>query len=84
MKDTKDVSCCVIDNGGSYFSLAQRLTKEYKTVFYTNPSWVDPYPLMNKAYIGYGYDELEVVSSPFEIYDQVNLWIFPVSETLKV
>jgi hypothetical protein len=32
---------------------------------------------MNKAYIGYGYDELEVVSSPFEIYDQVNLWIFP-------
>jgi len=77
MKQINDVIACVIDSGGSYLSLALRLAKEYKLVYYTCPSWVDAYPKMNKAYIGYGYDNIETIESPFEVFDEIDVWIFP-------
>lgn len=77
MKLTKDVVCCVVDSGGSYVSLAQRLSKEYKTVYYTCPSWVDAYPRMNKPYIGQGLEGIEVIDSPWPVYDEIDLWVFP-------
>jgi hypothetical protein len=57
--------------------LAERLAKEYKHMYYTCPSWVDAYPKMNKPYIGFGLEGVEVVESPWEIFSEVDLWIFP-------
>ena len=77
MKQTKDVICCVVDNCGSYLSVALRLAREYSKVYYTNPSWQDAYPKMNKPYIGMGYEEIEVIDNIFDVFDKIDLWVFP-------
>lgn len=77
MKPTNKVVCCVVDNGGNYLPQAHRLAQEYSKVYYTNPSWVDAYPKMNKPFIGYGLKDIEVVETPWEIYDEIDLWVFP-------
>jgi hypothetical protein len=77
MKQTNDVVCCVMDNGGSYVSVAQRLAKEYKLVYYCNYSWIDPYPKINKVQIGVGLDGIVVIENPWDVYSQIDLWVFP-------
>ncbi len=54
MKATKDVVACVIDTAGNYVSLAARLVKEFKTVYYCIPAWQESYPTPNKSHIGDG------------------------------
>lgn len=77
MKPTKDVVACIIDTGGNYIALAVRLSNEYKTVYYCNMSWQDPYPRPNKAMIGSGIDKIEVVTSPWLVFNEIDVWIFP-------
>jgi len=77
MKRTEDVTCCVVDSGGNYIALAQRLSKEYKKVYYTAPSWVSAYPKMHDALVGQGWDDIEAVDNPFDCYNYVDLWCFP-------
>lgn len=77
MKDKKDVVAAVIDSGGSYISVSSRLSREYKTVYYSCPSWIDAYPKMNKAMIGEGIEGIITIENPFDVYDQVDLWVFP-------
>ena len=77
MKETKDVVCMVIDSGGGYVSVAERLSREFKTVFYCCPSWIDSYPKLNKPMIGFGIAGIEVVESPWEVFSEIDLWVFP-------
>ena len=77
LKATKEVAACVVDTGGNYVSVASRLAREYKTVYYCNPSWQDSYPKMNKPAIGQGIEGIEVVESIFDVYDEIDLWVFP-------
>jgi len=77
MKDTKEVTAIVIDTSGNYISLAERLSREFKTVYYCIPSWVDSYPNPNKTNIGLGIESITVVENPFDVYDEIDFWIFP-------
>ena len=77
MKSASDVICCVLDTGGNYVALAQRLGKEYKHVYYTCPSWVDAYPRMNKPHVGYGLEGIEIIDSPWPVFSDIDLWVFP-------
>ena len=77
MKDTKQVVAMVVDTSGNYISLAVRLAREYKTVYYCIPSWVDGFPNPNKTNIGLGIEEITVVKNPFDVYDEIDFWIFP-------
>jgi hypothetical protein len=78
MKNFTDIIATVCDTGGNYLPLAICLSHTYKHVYYTNPSWVDAYPKLNKAMIGIGMSpNLEVIDSPFEVYDETDFWIFP-------
>jgi hypothetical protein len=77
VKDTKDVVAIVIDTSGNSVALAERLAKEYKHVYYSNPSWVAAYPNPNLTHIGEGLEGVEVVDSPYDVYDEIDFWIFP-------
>jgi hypothetical protein len=77
MKPTSDVVAIVMDNGGSYVSIAQRLSKEYKRVYYCNYSWIDPYPKINKPQIGVGLNGITVIENPWDVYSEIDLWVFP-------
>ena len=66
-----------MDNGGSYVSMAQRLSKEYKQVYYCNYSWIDPYPKINKTQIGVGLNGITVIENPWDVYNEIDLWMFP-------
>jgi hypothetical protein len=76
MKETKDVVACVIDTSGNYLPLAERLAREYKRVYYSNPAWQDAYPKPNKTYIGMG-TSVEVVENIWDVYDEIDGWISP-------
>lgn len=75
--DVSQATAIVVDSGGSYVSMAKRLAKEFKKVYYCNPSWVDAYPLINKAYIGEGIEEITVVPSVWAVYKEIDVFIFP-------
>lgn len=76
IKKTSDIVAIVVDTSGNYISLAERLAKEYKTVYYTNPSWVASYPNPNLTHIGLGIEAITVVENPFDVYDEVDFWVF--------
>ena len=67
----------VVDTSGNYVSLAERLAREYATVYYCIPSWVDSYPNPNKTLIGVGIEGITVVENPFDVYDEIDFWVFP-------
>lgn len=75
MKPVSEVTAMVIDTG-CFMSYAQALGKHFKKVYYCNPSWVTSYSTMNMAFIGYGYPEMEMVLSPFDHFEDVDLFCF--------
>jgi hypothetical protein len=77
MKDTKQVIAFVYDVGGNYVSLAARLSKEFKKVYYQAGEFVDAYPLPNKIKIGEGIEGVEVVDNWSDVFDEIDLWVFP-------
>ena len=74
--DLSQVTAMVVDPGTAV-DFARVLGKAYKKVYYCNPSWVDARPIVNEHVLGYGYDEIEICFSPFEHFDDVNLFVFP-------
>ena len=77
MKPTKQVTAMIVDNSGGYVSLAIRLADEYKKVYYCNPAWQHSFPSPNLVTVGTGFDRIEVVDNLFNVYDEIDLWIFP-------
>lgn len=76
LKDPSDVVCLVYDNG-LFVEQARVLAKTFKKVYYYVP-WESAFPKMNVGLIGYGYPELELVSSPFgKHFDEIDLFHFP-------
>lgn len=77
MKKLENVTCMVVDLG-LFVELAAVLGKSFKKVYYCNPSWVRPFPKLNDAKIGEGIEGIaEVCLSPFEHFDEVDLYVFP-------
>lgn len=77
MSELSNKTVLVVDNG-LFVSLAIRLAQDFDKVYYCCPSWVDAFPKMNKAMIGHGYDEIEVVDDVFgPHFDDIDLFVFP-------
>lgn len=77
MTDLSKKSLMFVDNG-LFVSMAVRLAREFGKVYYCCPTWVDAFPKMNKAMIGHGFEEIEVVEDVYgELYDKSDIWCFP-------
>lgn len=77
MTDLSKKTCMVIDNG-LFCSLSFRIAQDFGKVYYCCPSWVDAFPKMNKAMIGHGFPEIEVVEDiQGKHFDEVDLFVFP-------
>lgn len=75
LKSSKDVTCMVVDYG-LFVEVARVLGRTFKKVYVCNPSWPSPFPKMNQGMIGYGFPEIEVCLSPYDHYDEVDLYVF--------
>lgn len=71
----KDKVCCWIDNG-LFVSFAQRVSPDFGKSYYFTP-WVSGFPKSNGRLPGVGLDGLERVNRPWDLVDDVDLWIFP-------
>jgi hypothetical protein len=78
MKDPKDVVAFVIENG-LFTSLALKLAKTYKKVYYYTP-WETAFARINTGRIGYGFEDenLYLVDSVWGPHmDEADIVIFP-------
>jgi len=76
IKDPKDVTCLVVDNG-LFIELAITLAKTYKKVYYYVP-WESAFAKMNLAMIGTGMEGIEVVDSIYgPHFEEIDLFCFP-------
>lgn len=71
----KDKTVFVYDQG-LFVDVATRLTKDFGRVLYYYP-WESPFPKSNVRLVGQGIPGVEVVSSPWNHLDEVDLWVFP-------
>ena len=74
LKDISDAVCMFIDHG-LFLSQALRLAQDFKKVYVYTP-WESGFPSMTSL-IGTGYDEIEVVLSPFPYIDECDVFVFP-------
>ena len=63
----KDKTIIIVDNG-SHIGFAQRLSREFKTVYYHNPSGKSSYPAEHDAAVGEG---MEGITVSYDFYDDV-------------
>lgn len=75
MKDTKDITALVVDHG-IFVPLAAKLAQVYKRVLYYSP-WEEGFPKLNKALLGYGYDNVERCNDIWDVMPDVDLCVFP-------
>lgn len=75
MKDTKDVIACVVDHQ-IFLPWAQRLAREFKKVYYHTPV-EKAFPKLADSIIGDGFSDIVRCDDPFDVMDEVDLWIFP-------
>ena len=76
IKEPKDVTCLVYDNG-LFIEQARKFAKTFKRVLYYCP-WESAFPKMNNGMIGFGYPEIELVDSIFgPHFDEIDLFHFP-------
>ena len=76
LKDVSEVTAMVIDTG-AHVELARTLGRTYKKVYYCCPMWRKQYATFRQARIGSGFPEIEVVDSPAEHKDEVDLYCYP-------
>ena len=75
------VVCCV--DLGLFTEFAVALTKSFGTVLYCVPS-VSAFPKSNDLLVGSGLPGVHRIDSIWEVLDEVDLWVFPDCNTLKV
>lgn len=73
--DPKDATVLVIDSG-MFLPFALRLARDFGRVLYWNPV-EQASPRVQEAAIGRGFDELELVGSPWPEFDEVDVFAFP-------
>jgi hypothetical protein len=71
----KSKTALIYDNG-IFAELAVTLAKSFGRVIYYTP-WTSGMPKSNPLMIGYGLEGVERVASPWGVFDEVDLWIFP-------
>jgi len=75
MKRASDVTCLCFDRG-LFVEFAAKLAQTFKRVLYYAPNG-SAFPKINPTMVGYGYDNLELVTDPFgEHFDDVDLFAF--------
>lgn len=72
----KDKVALVVDYG-LFIEQAIAIAKDFKKVYYHNPSWKNAFPKSNAHIIGYGVKEIVVCHDMWDVYDEVDLWVFP-------
>lgn len=75
MKDTRDVTCCVVDRG-TFFPICQRLARGMKKVYYHKPIG-DSFEAFASGALGDGHDDIELVADFWRIKDEIDLFVFP-------
>lgn len=75
MKEASDVTALVYDNG-LFCSLAERVAREFKRVFYFTP-WEKGFSTVNDASIGDGLPNVSRCRDIWAVKDELDLVIFP-------
>jgi hypothetical protein len=75
MVDLRKKTCLVYESG-VFVSIAETLAKSFGRVLYYCP-WTSGMPKSNALLIGEGIDGIERVRSPWEFFDQIDIWVFP-------
>lgn len=75
MKDTSEIVACVIDHG-QFSSVARRLAKDYKQVYYCCPDEM-ACRVVAKGVLGDGFLEFEKVRTIKEVKSKCDLFVFP-------
>lgn len=73
--DLKNKVALVVDNG-IFVDFAVRLGEFFGKVYYFC-EWRDSFPKMNKAYIGYGLENIELIDNLFDYIADVDIVVFP-------
>lgn len=71
---TKNKTVCFVDNG-LFVSFARKVAVDFKKAYYYCP-WQTYAAQSNQIVIGKGFDEMERCLFPFDIADDVDLWVF--------
>ena len=74
-EDLKSKTVLVCDNG-VFVDFANRLGETFGKVYYYNP-WQDSFPKMNKAFVGYGLENIEVTHTIWDKIKSIDLFVFP-------
>jgi predicted RNase H-like HicB family nuclease len=75
MKQVKDLTILVYDYG-SYISVAQRLARDVKKVYYYC-QWQTSFPKWNEYCVGMGVKNIERVDDIWDVFDEIDLFVFP-------
>lgn len=75
MSDIGKVKCLCVDTG-LFIPIAQKLAESFAKVFYFSP-WEIAFPVIDDAVVGDGFEDIERVSDPFTVLDQIDLAVFP-------
>lgn len=75
MKETSDVTCCVVDSG-LFLPMALRLAEEFKRVIYWSPD-MRSFPSVKQSVIGDGFSTIERVREFWPLHNEIDLWVFP-------
>ncbi len=79
MENLKDKTVCVV-SPGMYMKIAERLARDFKTVYYHNPFYRTTFPKFTDNAIGDGLLETEGVqkiNNFWDYIDEIDLFVFP-------
>lgn len=76
LKPVSEITVIVIDSGGNYISLAQRLARDCKKVYYCC-NWQTGFPKYNSYCVGLNVPDIERVDHWAEVVDECDLLCFP-------
>lgn len=79
MEKLKDKTVCVV-SPGMYMKIAERLARDFKTVYYHNPFYRTTFPKFTDNAIGEGLLEtegVEKINNFWDYIDEIDLFVFP-------